>query len=143
VKESQHWQLFCLPGKNRTKDSQMEKTTLVLGASPNPERYSYRAVRSLLSRKMPVIAIGKRDFLKDDLKIRKGLPENVGPVHTVALYLNANNQKEYYDYILSLKPARIIFNPGTANIEFEDILRKQGIEVISDCMLIMLSCGKF
>jgi len=121
----------------------MEKTTLVLGASPNPERYSYRAVRSLLSRKMPVIAIGKRDFLQDDLKIRKGLPKDVGPVHTVSLYLNANNQKEYYDYILSLKPARIIFNPGTDNIEFEDILRKQGIEVISDCMLIMLSCGKF
>jgi predicted CoA-binding protein len=121
----------------------MEKITLVLGASPNHERYSYRAVRSLLSRKIPVIAIGKRDFLQDDLIIRKGMPQDVGPVHTVALYLNAKNQKEYYDYILSLKPARIIFNPGTANIEFENILRKQGIEFVSDCLLVMLSCGKF
>jgi predicted CoA-binding protein len=123
--------------------AEMEKITLVLGASPNPERYSYRAVRSLLSRKIPVIAIGKRDFVRDDLKIMKKLPEDIGAVHTIALYLNANNQKEYYDDILSLKPARIIFNPGTANTEFEEILREKGIEVITDCMLVMLSCGKY
>ena len=105
--------------------AEMEKITLVLGASPNPERYSYRAVRSLLSRKIPVIAIGKRDFVRDDLKIMKKLPEDIGSVHTVALYLNAKNQKEYYDDILSLRPARIIFNPGTANTEFEDIIKKK------------------
>jgi uncharacterized protein len=121
----------------------MEKITLVLGASPNPERYSYRAVRSLLSRNMPVIAVGRRDFKKDDLKIMKKLPEDISSVHTIALYLNANNQREYYDDIISLKPARIIFNPGTANTEFEEILRKKGIEVVSDCMLVMLACGKF
>jgi predicted CoA-binding protein len=123
--------------------AEMEKTTLVLGASPNPYRYSYRAVRSLLSRKIPVIAIGKRDFVRDDLKIMKKLPDEIGSVHTIALYLNANNQKEYYNDILSLKPARIIFNPGTANTELEELLRKKGIEVVSDCMLVMLSCGKF
>jgi hypothetical protein len=122
---------------------EMEKITLVLGASPNPDRYSYRAVRSLLSRKMPVIAVGRRDFEKDDLKIMKKLPEDISSVHTIALYLNANNQKEYYDDIISLKPARIIFNPGPANTEFEEILRKKGIEVVSDCMLVMLACGKF
>ena len=121
----------------------MEKITLVLGASPNPERYSYRAVRSLLSRKMQVIAIGKRDYRCDDLSITKGMPDNVGPVHTVALYLNANNQKEYYDYVIRLNPKRIIFNPGTANSEFEEMLRKKGIEVVIDCMLVMLACGKF
>jgi predicted CoA-binding protein len=123
--------------------AEMEKITLVLGASPNPDRYSYRAVRSLLSRKIPVIAIGKRDFVRDDLKIMKTLPEDIGSVHTIALYLNANNQKEYYDDILSLRPERIIFNPGTANTEFEELLRKKGIEVVNDCMLVMLSCGKF
>jgi predicted CoA-binding protein len=121
----------------------MEKVTLVLGASPKPERYSYRAVRSLLSRKIPVIAVGKREYVNDDLHIRKGLPEINGPVHTVALYLNANNQKEYYNYILSVKPKRIIFNPGTANTEFEEILKNHGIEVVSDCLLVMLSCGKY
>jgi predicted CoA-binding protein len=121
----------------------VEKTTLVLGASPNPERYSYRAVRSLQAEDIPVIAIGKRNINTDDLIIIKGMPDDIGPVHTIALYLNANNQKEYYDYILSLKPERVIFNPGTANPEFEDILREKGIEVVSDCLLVMLSCGKF
>jgi predicted CoA-binding protein len=121
----------------------VEKTTLVLGVSPNPERYSFRAVKSLESNDIPVIAIGKRNINTDDLIIRKGMPDDVGPVHTIALYLNANNQKEYYDYILSLKPRRIIFNPGTANPELEEILRKNGIEVVSDCLLVMLSCGKF
>ena len=121
----------------------MEKTTLVLGASPNPERYSFRAVRSLQSKKIPVIAVGRRDFDADDLKIRKGMPDDISHVHTVTLYMNAKNQEEYYDYILSLHPKRVIFNPGTTNYKFADTLRKKGIEVVTDCMLAMLSCGRF
>lgn len=121
----------------------MEKLTLVLGASPKPERYSYRAVRNLLSHGIPVIAIGKRAFLLNDFEIKKGLPEITEPVHTIALYLNANNQKEYYDYILAIRPERVIFNPGTANPEFEEILRKHDIVAVNDCLLAMLSCGKF
>jgi predicted CoA-binding protein len=121
----------------------MEKTTLVLGASPNPERYSFRAVKSLQSKNIPVIALGRKEINSDTLRIRKGKPEDIGPVHTVTLYMNAENQQEYYDYILSIHPKRIIFNPGTENRVFADILRKENIEVISDCMLIMLACGKF
>ena len=121
----------------------MEKITLVLGASPNPERYSFRAVRTLQCRNIPVIAIGRRDFNNDNLIIRKGMPEDIGTVHTVTMYLSAKNQKEYYDYILSLHPKRIIFNPGTTNDEFAEVLRNKGIEVINDCMLVMLDCGKF
>lgn len=121
----------------------MQKTTLVLGASPKPDRYSFRAVKILLSKNIPVIAIGKREFEMDNYRIRKGMPDDIGPVHTVTLYLNAENQKEYYNYIISLHPKRIIFNPGTANSEFADMLSKKGIEVVSDCMLVMLACGKF
>jgi predicted CoA-binding protein len=120
----------------------MEKTTLVLGASPNPERYSYRAVRKLQDRQIPVIAIGKKESEIDNITIRKGMPD-IGPVHTVTLYLNAKNQEEYYDYILSLNPKRIIFNPGTANEEFAEVLRNENIEVVDDCMLAMLACGQF
>jgi len=116
---------------------------MVLGASPNPERYSFRAVRTLQCRKIPVIAVGLREYDKDDLVIRKGKPSDTGPVHTVTLYMNAFNQREYYDYILSLEPKRIIFNPGTTNPEFADILRERGIEVVEDCMLVMIQCGKF
>jgi predicted CoA-binding protein len=122
----------------------IEKTTLVLGASPNPERYSNRAVKTLQRKSIPVIAIGKREYHMDGLDIIKGMPHDIGPVHTVALYLNAKNQEEYYEYILSLNPQRVIFNPGTANEDFEDLLSQTtNIEVCTDCMLAMLACGQF
>jgi predicted CoA-binding protein len=122
----------------------MEKTTLVLGASPNPERYSNRAVKTLQKKNIPVIAIGKREHNMDGLLIQKGMPDDIGPIHTVALYLNAKNQEEYYKYILSLNPQRVIFNPGTSNLEFEELLSSTtDIEVCTDCMLAMLACGQF
>jgi predicted CoA-binding protein len=122
----------------------IEKTTLVLGASPNPERYSNRAVKTLQKKNIPVIAIGKREYNMDGLNILKGMPDDIGPVHTVTLYLNAKNQEEYYKYILSLNPQRVIFNPGTSNEEFEDLLTQTtDIEVCTDCMLAMLACGQF
>src|SRR5512140_1491542 len=121
----------------------MEKITLVLGASPDNERYSNKAVRSLKNKNIPVIGIGKKEGYIDDLKIIKGLPDNLGPVHTIGLYLNAINQKEYYCYILSLNPKRVIFNPGTENDEFAELLTDEGIEVVSGCMLVMLACGQF
>jgi predicted CoA-binding protein len=121
----------------------MEKITLVLGASPNPERYSNKAVRSLKKKNIPVIGIGKRESYIDDLKIIKGMPGNLGPIHTVALYLNAANQTEYYSYIISLNPKRVIFNPGTENSKFAEMLIKEGIEIENGCMLVMLACGQF
>lgn len=121
----------------------MEKTTVVLGASPKPDRFAYKAVRSLQRRNIPVIAIGRKDADLDGIKIRKGKPAGIGPVHTVTLYLNPKNQEEYYDYILSLEPVRIIFNPGTRNPELADRAREKGIEVVEGCMLIMLNSSKF
>jgi predicted CoA-binding protein len=121
----------------------MDNTTLVLGASPNPERYSYRAVKTLQRKNIPVIAVGRREFSSDGLTIRKGMPEDTGPVDTVTLYLNAKNQEEYYEYILALKPRRVIFNPGASNEKFEEICRINDIEVVTDCMLAMLACGQF
>ena len=121
----------------------MEKITLVLGASSNPERYSFRAIRTLQCRKIPVIAVGRRDYDMDNLRIRKGMPQDIGPVHTVTMYMNPTNQKEYYDYILSIHPKRVIFNPGTTNKELAGMLRRLGIEVINSCMLVMLQGGNF
>lgn len=121
----------------------MEKTTLVLGASSKPDRFAYKAIRSLQRRNIPVIAIGRKDVDLDGIKIRQGQPTDIGPVHTITLYLNPRNQEEYYDYILSLEPSRIIFNPGTSNPLLADIARSKGIEVIEECMLIMLNSSRF
>ena len=120
-----------------------EKVTLVLGASTNPGKYSYKALISLQKEGIPVIAIGRREAEVCGMKIMKTLPGDVSSVHTVTMYLNAANQKEYYDLILSLKPSRIIFNPGTLNPELAGLAREKGIDVVDGCMLVMLRFGDF
>jgi predicted CoA-binding protein len=120
-----------------------EKPTLVLGASPNPERFSYKAIISLQRKNIPVTAVGKRTAGVNGLTILKGMPAHIGPIHTITLYLSAKNQIEYYNYILSLKPKRIIFNPGTINPELAESAKLKGIEVVNDCILVMLNNGKF
>jgi len=121
----------------------MEKKTLVLGASTNPNRFSYKAVKSLQRRDIPLVAVGRKEDDLEGIKIRPGKPMDIGDIHTVAIYMNAELQKEFYDYILELKPRRVIFNPGTRNPEFSDIVRAQGIEVVDDCLLVMLNTGRF
>ena len=119
-----------------------EKKTLVLGASDNPSRYSYLAVRKLANYQHPVVAIGRKKGKVGDVAIEtEHLP--IEDVHTVTLYLNPQNQQQYYDYILDLKPARIIFNPGTENEELITKAKENGIETVIGCTLVMLSVGNY
>ena len=116
--------------------------TLVLGATTNPERYAYLAVKSLLKHGHEVVAVGRKEGEIEGVKIYTNQPD-IRDVHTVTLYLNPTHQTELYDYILGLYPKRIIFNPGTENLEFEAIAKKQGIETIEACTLVMLSIGNY
>ena len=119
-----------------------KKKTLVLGASPNPARYSYLAVQRLRAHQHPVVAIGKRTGQVADVALTKEkLNEN--DIDTVTLYLNPKNQVEYYDYILSLHPRRIIFNPGTENDELIEKARASNIQPVIACTLVMLSTGQY
>ncbi len=120
----------------------MQKKTLVIGASENPERYSNMAVKKLVAHGHPVLALGNRDGTIDATKITKEKPQ-ADDVNTVSLYLNAGNQKPYYNYILDLKPQRIIFNPGAENQELAGLAAAQGIKVMEACTLVMLSTGQF
>lgn len=114
------------------------KKTLVLGASDNPSRYAYLAVESLLKSGHEVVAIGKSESKVFGQKILTGQPA-VEQIDTITLYLNAKNQQPYYDYILSLNPKRIIFNPGAENQELEKLAKAKGIETLKACTLVMLS----
>ncbi len=118
------------------------KLTLVLGASPNPVRFSHKAVKSLLRHDQDVVAVGFREGLIADEKILTGMPPIEG-VHTVSIYIGSSRQTDYYDYILSLKPKRVIFNPGTVNPTFMGRLKQAGIEPVSECMLVMLNEGEY
>lgn len=119
-----------------------EKRTVVLGASNDPSRYSYRAVDLLLRKGIEPIPVGIKKGNINGLDILHGEPE-LENVHTVTLYLNAERQKAYYDYILGLKPKRIIFNPGTENPELIKLAHEQGIEVEVGCTLVMLTVGSY
>ena len=120
----------------------MQKETVVLGASQNEERYSNMAVKKLVANKHSVTAIGNKEGIINDTKIIKDNP-SISDVDTVTLYLNPKNQKPYYDYILSLNPKRIIFNPGTENEELEKIANEKGIKTMEACTLVLLSTNQY
>ena len=116
--------------------------TLVIGASPNPLRYSHKAVKKLRACSIDVVAIGKRETTIEDVPVVKEKVQ-IDDLHTVTLYLNAQNQEEYLDYIISQKPKRIIFNPGTFNQKLIDLATEAGIETIEDCTLVMLASDDY
>ncbi len=118
------------------------KSTIVIGASANPERYSYKAVESLFKHGHTVIPVGiKQGKIKElDIFINKPI---VGNIHTISLYVGIANQTEWIPYVLQLKPKRLIFNPGTENPEFFKLAQSQGIECIEACTLVMLSIGNY
>lgn len=118
------------------------KKTVVLGASDNPSRYSFLAVERLREKGHPVVAVGKREGKINNTPILTGEPL-VNDVDTVTLYLNPVLQVAAYDYIIGLKPRRVIFNPGTENDELEEILRSKGIESVEACTLVMLAVGMY
>ncbi|TKK70916.1 CoA-binding protein [Ilyomonas limi] len=118
------------------------KKTVVLGASDSPMRYSFLAVRRLKSYDHPVVAIGKKKGSVDDIQIITEHPL-MDDVDTITLYLNPTHQKQYYDYILSLHPKRIIFNPGAENPELATLAKQNNIQPMNACTLVLLSTGQY
>ena len=120
----------------------MKKKTLVLGASLKPNRYSNLAINRLVSYDHTVEAVGLRKGVVAgvDITSEKEPFENID---TVTMYLNPKRQEEYYDYIVSLKPQRVIFNPGTENPEFYTLLKQNNIEVDVACTLVLLASNQY
>ena len=114
----------------------------MIGASENPERYAYKAVKSLLGKGHEVIAEGLRIGKIDDVNIsnEKKFYEEVD---TITLYVGPKNQPSWYDYIISLQPKRIIFNPGTENEELISLAKENNIHTEEACTLVMLSIGNY
>jgi predicted CoA-binding protein len=120
----------------------MSKKTLVLGASENPARYGNKAIYALRRKGHEVVAIGKRKGQVLDVDIDTEM-KPMEDIDTVTLYLNPMNQEPYLDYILSLKPKRIIFNPGTENFKLEALAEDAGIQPLEACTLVLLSIGRY
>jgi uncharacterized protein len=119
-----------------------KKKTLVLGASGNPERYSNLAVNRLRKFGHPVVAIGKKELMIGDVSVFKEQKDFSG-IDTITLYLNPFNQRAYYDYIFSLHPKRIIFNPGAENDELIERAKQNGVLAMEACTLVLLNTGQY
>ncbi len=117
-------------------------TTLVVGASENPERYSFRAAHMLKAYGFPFVLFGPRKGEVAGESIENALPPK-GSVHTITLYVGPQHQKELIPALMALEPQRVIFNPGTENPDFEDALKKAGIEFEEACTLVLLQTGQY
>lgn len=117
------------------------KKTIVLGASNNPERYSYKAIEMLLNHDHPVIAVGMKKDAVLGIEIQQELPSE--KVDTVTLYVGPKNQNDWIDPIIALQPNRVIFNPGTENPEFQEKLNNAGIAWEEACTLVLLSTNQY
>ncbi len=117
-------------------------STIVIGASSNPERYSYKAVLKLAFHGHTVIPIGIKSGKIEQFDILTGKPI-VANIHTISLYVNPLNQLEWIEYCLQLKPKRILFNPGTENPDFIKQATEQGIYCLEACTLVMLSLNNY
>lgn len=120
------------------------KNTVIIGATTNTARYAYRAAEMLTKYGHEVFPLGIKKgsvFGKEiqDIFTRPALKD----IDTITLYINPQRQIEWYDYIISLRPKRIIFNPGTENEELQRKAEEQGIEVLEACTLVMLGTNQF
>ncbi len=120
-----------------------EKKTMVLGASDNPTRYAFTAVHQLLQKGHEVVPVGYRSGEIGGIPILTQPPNDVDDIDTVTLYLNPQRQQAYYDYLLALKPRRIIFNPGTVNSDLITQAKAAGIEAEVACTLVLLSTDQY
>lgn len=116
--------------------------TLIIGASSNPERYAYKAAERLLAHGFEIELIGKRPEVIFGRTIDTEKKE-FEDIDTVTLYISDKFQQEYYEYIVSLNPNRVIFNPGTENPEFEELLIQNDIHVEEACTLVLLGTGQY
>ena len=118
------------------------KKTLVLGASTKPARYAFMAIEKLVEKGHSVLAIGQNAGEVAGIKIQtKAIP--LKNIDTVTLYLNPTRQRDYYNYIVEAKPKRVIFNPGTENPEFYQLLKLNDIKVEVACTLVLLTTNQY
>ena len=120
------------------------KKTLIVGATPNTGRYAFLAAEMLTDYAHEFVPLGikKGEVLGQQILDIKQKP-SIQEIDTITLYIGPDHQHEWYDYLLSLKPKRIIFNPGTENRVFEQMAKAQGVEALQACTLVLLRSGQY
>lgn len=120
----------------------MKNVTLVFGASTKEDRYANKAIRMLRDKHQETKAFGIKEGIVKDVNFDTELVQ-YDDIDTVTLYINPKRQVVYYDYIIGLQPNRVIFNPGTENMEFVELLKGNGIHAEIACTLVLLTTGQY
>jgi predicted CoA-binding protein len=118
------------------------RTTLVIGASENPDRYAYKAITQLQEHGFKVFALGLKPGFIGNVPIQTILPKET-EIDTVTLYVGPDRQTDLIPEIIALKPRRIIFNPGTENLDFIKLAQDAGIETEIACTLVLLATESY
>lgn len=118
------------------------KKTLIIGASPDPNRYAYKAAHMLTSRGHEIVNVGIKQGEVAGVKIEKPVDIH-NDIDTITLYVGPPTQPEYYEYILATKPQRVIFNPGTENEALQQILKANNIDFEEACTLVLLTTNQY
>jgi len=118
------------------------KRTLVMGASLKEERYSNKAIKMLQDHEIETVAVGLRKGKVGEVSIEE-VGTDFEDIDTITIYVGEDRLEVSEDYLISLKPKRIIFNPGAENIRLAMRAREAGIEVVQACTLVMLSTDQY
>lgn len=116
---------------------------IVIGASNKPNRYSYKAIESLLVHGYEPVPVNP--FIKEikGIKVISDISGIRAPVGTVTLYVGPEKLEPMAEGIISLRPRRIIANPGAESEKMKELAAKAGIEYLEACTLVMLATGQF
>ena len=115
---------------------------VIIGASDNPERYSYKAAEALLNKGFNIELVGLKNKTIFNHTIQPNIP-HLSEEMIVTLYVGPQHQASYIDHILQANPKKVIFNPGTENASFQEALTAQNSEWEEACTLVKLSLNQF
>jgi uncharacterized protein len=119
------------------------KIVVVLGATPKPDRYAFKAMQRLQEHGYQAIPVNPAYAEILGERCYPSLSEVPQPIDTMTLYLSASRSTPLIDDIIKAKPARIIFNPGAENDELANAASSVGIETVNGCTLVMLGAAAF
>ena len=115
----------------------------VLGASNNPEKYSYQAVMLLKEKGHTVFPVHPMLKEIEGMKVYASIKDVPQPVDTVSLYVSKEISSKLAEDIFSKSPRRIILNPGAENPELESKAKAKSIKTLNACTLVLLRTNQF
>ena len=121
----------------------MPETVAILGASPDPARFSHMAQRALLQHGHTPVPVNPRYDRIDGIRCLPDLDSIDRPVDTLTVYVRPGILQPMIDDIIRLEPARVILNPGTESDKAAARLESAGIRVQQACTLVLLDTGRF